>query len=254
MTGLEYLDLLERDETRDLVLGLMVHVAFSDGIVHEDEFTLLQELMPRRDPNELLDWVHTTAEEPLDHEALARALPDEADRWKTLRFAAQMAWTDRQLNSSEVQLLVSVAAGLGFGLDAVETVLNDLVGRVHAKVTTAEVDAALAGMRWEELVFVPGPPHSGLARVVPGGAVVRGCLLLDGVERIAIGDTGFAASFREGEAWVGWNEVRSYSRVPVFGAALRLETRDFRARTLGDVRLRVVGALLDRVYGGARTD
>jgi hypothetical protein len=245
---LEDLALLENPETRDAVLSLLVHVAFSDGLVQDDEFTYLQQLVPRSNPSELLAEVTAIAERPLDCDALARALPDEPTRWRALNFAARMAWMDRQLTRKETAVLLEAANGLGLPGDAVETVLREIVGIADHPVSRLALDAALRDFAWDDLVWTTEPPRSGLARSLPEGVRVIGTILLDGVEQIVITDRGMAAGFREGDGWVHWADVVRYTRVPVFGAAVKIETRDFRARTLVDPRLQPIGSLLDRIY------
>ncbi len=117
----EYLSALEDPERRlrpghphdPLLLSLMVHVAFADGEVEENEFALLGRLVPDKEPGELLMWVAAEAERPLDLQALAEAFPDPADRDALLTFAGHMAWGDSRLDASEVQLIAELARTLG---------------------------------------------------------------------------------------------------------------------------------------------
>lgn len=96
-----------------LLLSLMVHVAFADGEVEENEFALLGRLVPDKEPGELLMWVAAEAEKPLDLPALAAAFPEPQDREALLTFAGHMAWGDNQLETSEVQLIARLAQALG---------------------------------------------------------------------------------------------------------------------------------------------
>lgn len=248
MDSLDYLDLLDETGPRDAVLSLLAHVAFADGTFQADEFTLLQQLVPRMPSNELRTWVEETVKRPFDAEATSKALGSEQQRWKALRFAARMAWTDRVLESHEMAFLVELAAAFELPPDAVENVLDVMVGRGNGEVGDAGVRAALIGMIWEELDFNPGHPRSALARVAPDEGAV-GVLYAEGMECLALFPSGLAGGFREGDAFVGWSDIESYNRVPVFGAAVRLELRDGRDLTLVDVRLRPIAGFLDRLFG-----
>lgn len=247
MDSLDYLGLLDDPATCEPVLTLLIAVAGSDGIAQEDEIVLLLQLQPRRTRDELVARVAEVAANPPDLDALARALPGADDRWRALRFAARMAWTDRFLASKEKLFLVQVGAAFGLPLDAVETVLDEMIGQARAGVDAVDVWAAINGMAWEELEFRTGHPRSALAEVAPDEPAI-GVLSAEGVEGVALFPSGIAAGFREGDAFVSWAGIASYSRIPVFGAAVRLETRDGRMLTLVDVRLRAIAAFLDRIY------
>jgi hypothetical protein len=248
MKGFEYLDLLADPATREPTLGLLVHVAFSDGFVQEDEFALLRQLVPERDDSDLLMWVQATADHGLDVDALKLAFATDSQRWSAMRFAARMAWMDRQFTANEKAVLVEIAAALDMSRSVVETVLAEMVGSPSASPDPSKVADALDGMMWEELEFLPGAATGMLGYTAPSDAVPVGRLALEGVEKVILYTTGMAAAFREGDGWMAWSNVKTWSRVPVFGAAVRIETRDFRARTLEDVRLRPVGSFLDRVF------
>jgi uncharacterized tellurite resistance protein B-like protein len=96
-----------------LLLSLMVHVAFADGEVEENEFALLGRLCPDKELGELLMWITQEADKPLDLQALADTYPAPSDRDQLLTFAGHMAWGDNQLETSEVQLIARLANFLG---------------------------------------------------------------------------------------------------------------------------------------------
>lgn len=237
----------QREDAREAILALLVHVAFSDGAVQDEELAFLRSVFVGHPPD-LRAWVEQSAREPLDVAAIAAALPSEDERWDALRFAAAMAWTDEELASHEKALLVEVAADLELPRDAVERVLDELVGRPGGPVSAGAVERAIDGMAWEDVEVVSGAPED-LAAVAPAGWTPVAVLRVGGREGIALFREGFVAAFREATESVRWEAVIAYTRVPVFGAAVRVETRedDF---TLTDVRLRPFATLLDRVYRG----
>lgn len=242
-----YLDLLEHEGTRDAALVLLVHVALSDNELRDDEFTLIQQLLPRLEPEQLRGRIRELASTPFDVEQVLPALATEQQRWHALRFAACMAWTDRELQLEEKRLLIELAAGFELPSDAVEQILAEIVGRVDGPLVTDRVEAAVRQTHWEDLEFVAAAPRSGLAATIPADARVIGCLRLDGIEQVVLCDQGMAAGFREGDGWIAWSAVQSYTRVPVFGAAVRVQTGEARW-TLADVRLRSMGLFLDQLF------
>jgi hypothetical protein len=245
MDSLDYLRLLDDDATRDATMSLVAAVVASDGVVHEDELRLLTQLDPRRSYD--AGWVRVRAAEGFDADALSTTLSTDENRWRALLLAARVAWTDRHLATEEKALLVRLAVSFGLPEDAVEKVLGEMVGNARRAVTEADVRAATDGMPWEELEFTPGPARSALAQVATDESSL-GVLRIEGVEIVVLFPSGFAAGFREGDAFVRWSDIAQYSRIPVFGAALRIDTTDDRTLTLVDVRARPIGAFLDRVF------
>jgi len=240
--------LLADPQLRDATLAVLAHVAFSDGVVQPSEFVYIQRLLPELSDDELKRWLDAAVHTPLDMEALAFKVPKVEDRWRMLRFAARMAWTDRELQSAEKALLVELAAALGLPVDALETVLDDLIGWIEGNVSLATIEASLADMSWDDIRVERGPGKSELVTVLPENSRVVARLCLDRTEQLLITAEGFAAGFKEGDRFLYWDQLVSYSRVPVFGAAVRLTTGKG-ALTLADVRLRTVATWLDRIFG-----
>ncbi len=245
MDSMDYLQLLEDETTREAAMSLVVAVVASDGVVHADELLLLTQLDPRRTFDAA--WVTAESERGLDLDAVAKVLGTLENRWRALRLSARVAWTDQQLASEEKALLVRLAASFELPIDAVETVLADMVGQARREVTEANVLAALDGMVWEELEFSRGPARSSLAQVATGEVAI-GVVRIEGVEVAVLFPSGIAAGFREGDAFVRWSEIRQYTRIPVFGTAVRIDTTTSLTLTLVDVRARPLGAFLDRVF------
>lgn len=245
MDSMDYLRLLEDETTREAAMSLVVAVVASDGVVRDEELLLLTQLDPRRAFD--AGWVTAEAARGIDLDALGKTFGSEENRWRALRLAARVAWTDQQLASEEKALLVRLAASFDLPRDAVEIVLADMVGSPGRAVTLAHVEAALTGMAWEELEFARGAARSSLSQVVTGEDAL-GVLRIEGVEVAVLYPSGFAAGFREGDEFVRWSEIAQYTRIPVFGAALRIDSTASRTFTLVDVRARPVGAFLDRVF------
>jgi uncharacterized membrane protein YebE (DUF533 family) len=87
------------------LLALMVHVAFSDGVVQPNELAFLKKVLPERSDVELLAWVKQTADVPFNWVELNAALPSTEDHWKGLRFAARMAYKDGTIQVEEREFM-----------------------------------------------------------------------------------------------------------------------------------------------------
>ena len=226
----------------DALLDVLLHMACADGHVREEEIDLLAATAPHLTRQVMVQRIGVAEDDLLDVDVIARALPREADRWRAMRLAARMAWTDRELATREKMLLLELASGFEFPRSAVELVLAEVVGRVRGPVSPERVKEALEGFDWESLT----PDERAVSFDGGERPLVR---VLVGGDQIAILPSGFSGPFREGKGFVGWTDVTAYSRVPVFGASVKLTLNDGQGRTLVDPRLRVLGALFDRVYG-----
>ena len=237
----------------EVLLALLVHLAFADGVVEGDEFALLRRVRPDMSDNDLMMWTMETAGAPMDWDALVAALPDPASRWAGLRFAARMVCLDGNVADDEIKDLRILAERLM--LDA--TTVQRAVDEVVARVDHASPDALAAALRmlWDELVPDRDDLESDLAGVVPDGAQLVCRVLLHGTgpgapdeEVAALFQGGLAGRFDQGPRFVAWTEIERYTRVPVPGAAFHLHT-DQGHLAMSDPRLRDLGKLLDVVYG-----
>jgi len=231
----------------DVLLALLVHLAFSDGVVQGDEFALLKRVRPDLDDGELMMWAMEEAGRPLDAEGLARVLASPQDRWSGLRFAARMVCLDGDVAEEELTELRRLAELLELPLARVQEAVDEIVasGMTHPDALTD----ALRHMFWDTLVPDRDELESDLASVVPEGAgAVCRVLLHDDSEVAGIFTQGLAARFDHGPAFVRWDEIERYTRVPVPGAAFHLLTAKGN-HSMSDPRLRDVGALLDVIYG-----
>ncbi len=95
------------------LLTLLAHVAFADGQVGDEEFTLLARLFPGLGSGAILERVTQALDAGLDVDALKAALPTPVDRSKALRFATHMAWADDDLHPGEGELIRRLARELG---------------------------------------------------------------------------------------------------------------------------------------------
>ena len=227
---------------------ILIHMACSDGVIQAPELDLMQALMPDKSRAQLLELAATIAAQPLEPDDLHDELFEDDERLGALRFAVRMAWADRILEDHERVMLMHLAAGLDLSREQVEQTLAQTIGEPDGDVDPARLAAAISDMEWQD-VDVEAPETSELAAVMPKGTQIIAVLQLDGKEEVALCSEGLAARFKEGEMFILWSELASYSRVPIFGAAVRLSTNDEAVKTIPDPRLRVIGTLLDKLYG-----
>ncbi|MBT3222910.1 MAG: TerB family tellurite resistance protein [Proteobacteria bacterium] len=256
----DYLDLVAGDRNSlesghpadEALLGLLVHVAFSDGHVDDHELSFLQRVLPDRDEAALREWVTQVCGEPLNLKAVAQVLETDDERWKCLRYAARMAWKDGYLAVEEKSLLESLAAALHLPANAVERTLKETSPR-NIPLETARVSEALKNLRWDTVQVASGELVSqDLATLVPVKSELVARIGLDSVETIALFTNGLVGRFLEGAKFLFWDDIVTYTHGFGLGSAVQLHTEDGRRWTFVDARLNGVGPLLDRLFGADR--
>lgn len=231
--------------------SLLVHLAADDGAVGVDEFGLLARLRPDLDEVALLALTNRLAEAPLDWSGLAarygggKAVDDAMD---VLRVAARMVALDGVVAAAELGTLRELARVLGLPESAPQSALREVVAE-GGGVTIDQVREALRNMWWDLLIPSRDPLETDLEGVVPPGARLLCSIRLGDAEVAGLHAEGLAARFDHGPAWVAWDQIATYTRVPVPGASFHLRTRDGVDHAMVDPRLRDVGALLDLVHG-----
>ena len=236
------------------LIALLVHMSCADGFVQEEEFEYFEKLLPDRDASEILEYVAETAATELDFAEMSRQLGSDEERRGAMRFAARMAWADRVLEMQEKLPLIRMASYFDFHEDEVEHALESVIGRPEGEVSPEAVVEAMIGMHWTGARLEERGLLSELKQVAPPDAMSVACLLVDGEERAGLYDQGMAAFFEEGAEFLRWNEVSTYSRLPLLGAALRVVTTDGRVLTVRDSRLKDVGTLMDRDYSAGEDE
>ncbi len=226
---------------------LFVQVACSDGVVQEAEFSVLERLLPDMSAGEVLEWVADAASTPPDFQALATVVPGDADRRAVIEFAVRVAWADRHLAARERTLLARLTSDLGLPEAVLDETLARIIGRGRA-VGPGEVTTALGSMSWKVPADAELALPSDISAVVPAAERLVARLVVDGVAQVALFTGGFAARFAEGPAFVPWDDIRHYTRVPTLGAAVAVSDHDGHNFSLNDPRLREVAVLLDRLY------
>ena len=236
------------DPSDRALLELMVHVAFSDGVVAPKEMDFLQKVLPGRNEEALLTWVKETASQPFDFEAINTALEGVNERMKGLRFAARMALKDGSIQEEERAFMDSLAEAWGLDAGAVDRVFAEIRVQINGVVGRQHLVDTIKSASWGALQVAGGHIESDLKHHAPRHLKPIARLGLDQIEVGAIFQEGFMARFMEGIAYIPWQEMVAYTRVATLGASLQIHTETGRTWTLVDTRLRGFAAFFDRLY------
>lgn len=89
---------------------MLVHAAFADGVVNDDEFELLERLLPDLAAGEVLIWVANTAQKPLDMARLLKVFSTPEQREQLMALAREMVAIDRSIDAQEHRFLIQLTA------------------------------------------------------------------------------------------------------------------------------------------------
>ncbi len=250
-TTLQALDASKPEDAA--LLALLAAVAFADGEVDDDEVAFLKRVLPGRTDAALRQWAKAAGARPLKLEAIAKALPTPEHRWRALRFTVRMAWKDGTLDASEKVLLEGLCAAFELPFGALDRALAELSGRGSATVDPARIVAQFKQLKWDAIDWAEGPVLGPLKKLAPPGAVGVLRIGVDGIEVLGFYREGIVAGFREGDRFLPWKDIVTFTRAATLGAAVELHTEDGRRYSLPDFRLAGIGQLLDRLYRGETT-
>lgn len=229
------------------LLGMLVHLAYSDGIVQDDELALMSRLRPDLDVAGVLAWAASVAQRTFDANQVAAVVRDPADRWATLRLATRMVCMDGEIAEEEAAVLRDLAEVFELPADAPDRAVREVVAKGGA-FDRERVATAVRNMLWDRITPTRDEPEGPLASVIPPSATFVCTMSVDDDEVAVLCFEGIAAAFDRGPAFVRWTEIRSYTRVPVPGASFHLRTTTQHYK-MGDPRMRDVGRLLDFIFG-----
>lgn len=97
-----------QQEEAELLLALIVHIFFADGVLDDSEVALFRRLVPI-DDEAVRELVHDLAERELDFERLAVVFPDADDRQDIVTIAEHAVWGDHEVEPGEVDVLDTLA-------------------------------------------------------------------------------------------------------------------------------------------------
>lgn len=233
----------------DALLSLLASMAVSDGTVHSKELDFLTNV--RRDlPDRAAVEAWAKAQvRPSDLSQLSLRITTPDDRWKTLRFAARMAWKDGEIAASEQKFLRELAEALTLPPAAVTRVLREMQPDDGRTFTAERILRTLLDVHWDSVQLASGVLVSDdLIGISPPRIEVVARVGLEKVEVLALCTEGLVARFQEGPAFLPWKDLVTYTRERGLGEALRLHTEDGRHYTLVDQRLAGLAIVLDRLF------
>lgn len=237
----------------DALLSLLASMACSDGTVHDKELDFLAAI--RKDlPRAAVErWVKEHKAR-IDLAELAARITTPDDRWKTLRYAARMAWKDGEIADNEQRFLKDLAEALTLPKMGVERVLREMQPDHGQRFTAERILRTLLDLHWDAVQLASGNLVSeDLLAVSPPRIEVVARVGLEKVEVMALATQGLVARFQEGPAFLSWADLVTYTRQRGLGEALRLHTEDGRAFTLVDQRLAGLALVLDRLLDETRS-
>jgi uncharacterized tellurite resistance protein B-like protein len=240
----------------DALLSLLASMACSDGTVHDKELEFLQLVrkdLPDREAVERWARTHAGQGRPKDLSQLSMRILTPDDRWKTLRFAARMAWKDGEIAGSEQQFLRDLSNALSLPEMAVDRVLREMQPDDGQRFTAERILRTLLDVHWDAVQLASGNLVSeDLLGVSPPRLEVVARVGLEKVEVMALTTQGLVARFQEGPSFLPWHELVTYTRQRGLGEGLKLHTEDGRSFTLVDQRLAGLALVLDRLLDEER--
>jgi len=229
------------------LLSLLVHIAYSDGIVQDDELALLSRIRPDLDVAGVMEWAAGIAEQSFSANLLAAAITDRTDRWQTMQLATRMVCMDGDVADEEVGILRDLAEVFGMDEQAHERAVAEVVAE-GGPIARERVSASLRNMMWDRTQPTRDEPEGELAGVEPEDGTHVCTMFIDDEEVAALYFEGISAVFEAGPRFVRWTDILTYTRVPVPGASFHLHTANVHLK-MNDPRMRDVGRLLDFIYG-----
>ncbi len=105
--------LANRQPVDDLLLHLIVHLAFADGEVDEAEFDRLGKLMPTLSYGELMEEVLRLQGQQLEVSRLEAEIASPTDRRRLLKLAEEFVALDGRVDVGEARLLDALRQEIG---------------------------------------------------------------------------------------------------------------------------------------------
>lgn len=232
----------------DALLLLLASMACSDGQIHERELDFLAKLRPDLGTRSDVErWTLQNAR-PVDLAQLGRVITRADHQWKTLRFAARMAWKDGELAAEERRDLEALAHALRLPDGSVDRVLREMSPDDGQRFTPERILRTLMDAHWDAVQLAAGQLSSpDLLAVAPPDHEIVARVGLERVEVMALCTQGIVGRFQEGTAFVPWGDLVTTTHEPGLGSAVCLHTEAGQTFTLVDQRLSGLASLLTRL-------
>lgn len=228
----------------DPLMDLLVHLAFSDGVLADDELALLVRLRPDQTVHQVREWLQRFDHGTFDARAVAAA---GHPPFKVLQLATRMVCMDGDVAKEEIVILEDLAEAMHLDEEAPKRAVDEVVAPGGA-LPEERVLASLRNMLWRKLEPTRDEPSGELGAAIPGDAEHVATMLHGNDEVAALYLDGFAAYFEDGARFVRFDEIETYTRVPVPGASFHVHTLKEHLK-IADGRMRELGQLLDFLYG-----
>ncbi len=105
--------LTDRTEDEEMLLTMMVHMFFADGVVADSELKVLQRLVGEKDDGELRAYLGELGGRHLDYSDLAKRFTDRQERDDIVTLAEHGIWGDNIVEPGEVDMLELLMEALG---------------------------------------------------------------------------------------------------------------------------------------------
>ena len=102
----------ERDAGGELLVGLLVHLFFSDHELADSELDLLSRLLGDKSRDDLRGHVEAVGKAGYDYAALASAYTDAQTRDDILTLAEHGVWADNRIEREEMDVLDDLVRAL----------------------------------------------------------------------------------------------------------------------------------------------
>jgi hypothetical protein len=101
------------DPVDSWVLKVVAHAGFADENYAQEEFDVLERIMPDKDVGEIMDFMVAESERPLDLQALKAAITSVGDRGALVRIAQHLIAADREVKPAEERFVADLKTALG---------------------------------------------------------------------------------------------------------------------------------------------
>src|SRR4029453_16325714 len=94
-------------------LKVVAHAGFPDETYAQEEFDVLERIMPDKDVGDIMDFMVAESETPLDLQALKAAVTSAGDRGALVRIAQHLIGADREVKPAEERFVADLKKALG---------------------------------------------------------------------------------------------------------------------------------------------
>jgi hypothetical protein len=94
------------------VLQVVARCGFADETYAQEEYDVLERIMPDKDVGEIMDFMVAESERPLDLAALKAVVASGSDRAALVRIAQHMIGVDREVKAEEERFVAELKKAL----------------------------------------------------------------------------------------------------------------------------------------------